>query len=170
MSNGQNLITDLGIAKLTAAMGTGKAVAITHVALGDGNSQTYEPSPQATALRREIVRKPIQTQHMIDPKTWRIKAVFEADTPRFPVREIGFFDDAGDLISLWAGENIHPRETGAIDYALDLVLNFGQIADGLIIVDAPDDALFLMSLASAVAITNLQHEQLRQRFILRGSR
>ncbi len=37
------LITDIGLNKITAAAGGASAVAITHVALGDGGGAAYEP-------------------------------------------------------------------------------------------------------------------------------
>jgi len=161
------LLTDIAEAKLTAAAGSGTQVAITHIALGDGNGANYAPSYAQTALQREMARQAIQTRHIVGTNAWRVKAEFDPDTPAFGVREMGFFDADGDLIAVWAGNDVVPRLTGAITYLVDHVLSFTRVADGLVIVNAPDDVLFDNSVRAATALANLQLEQLRQADTLR---
>lgn len=161
-SNGIELITDIGEGKLNQALGSGVAVNITEIALGDGNGAAYNPSAGQTALKRERARKPIERQHMVGTNAWRVTVEFDHDTPAFWVREIGFFDAEGDLIAIWAGANIDARQTGAIDYALEHILNLSRVKDGLVIVNAPDDQVFALALTNGTAIANLQLEQLRQ--------
>lgn len=161
------LLTDIAEAKITAAAGSGTAVAITHIALGDGNGGNYAPSYSQTALRREKARQAIQTRHIVGTNAWRVKAEFDPDTPAFAVREMGFFDADGDLIAIWAGNDVVARQTGAITYLVDHVLSFTRVDDGLVIVNAPDDALFGLSVTTATALANLQLEQLRQAETLR---
>lgn len=156
------LLTDIAEAKITAAAGSATAVAITHIALGDGNGGNYAPSYAQTALRREKARRAILTRHLVDTNAWRVKAEFDPDTPEFAVREIGFFDADGDLIAVWAGNDVVPRHTGALTYLVDHVLAFTRVANGLVIVNAPDDALFDLAVTTGTAIANLQTEQLRQ--------
>ena len=60
------LLTDIAEAKITAAAGSATAVAITHIALGDGNGGNYAPSYAQTALRREKARRAILTRHLVD--------------------------------------------------------------------------------------------------------
>lgn len=161
-SNGTELITDVGEAKLNLALGTGVAVQITHVAMGDGNGANYNPGFGQTALKRELARNPIDRQHMVGSNAWRVTVEFDHDTPAFWVREIGFFDAEGDLIAIWAGADVTARQTGAIDYMLDHILNLSRVQDGLVIVNAPDDGLFDLAVTTGLAIANLQLEQLRQ--------
>jgi len=136
------ILTDIAEAKITQAAGSGSQVAITHVALGDGNGATYAGDFGQTSLRRERVRVPIERRHIVSPSAWRVKAEFGADTFAFDVREAGFFDADGDLIALCTFPAAEVRRTGAIVYLIDHVLNFSRVAEGLIIVDAPDDELF----------------------------
>lgn len=161
-SNGLELITDIGEAKLNQALGSGVAVNITEIALGDGNGATYNPANGQTALKRELARKPIERQHIVGQNAWRVTVEFDHDTPAFWVREIGFFDAEGDLIAIWAGIDIDARQTGAIDYALEHILNLSRVKDGLVIVNAPSDALFDLSIATGIALAGLQLEQLHQ--------
>lgn len=161
------LLTDIAEAKITAAAGSGTAVAITHIALGDGIGANYAPSYSQTSLRRELARQAIQTRHMVGTNAWRVKAEFDPNTPAFSVREMGFFDADGDLIAIWAGNDVVARQTGAITYLVDHVLSFTRVDDGLVIVNAPDDIVFDLAVSAGSAIANLQLEQLRQADVLR---
>jgi hypothetical protein len=165
----RTILTDLAEAKITQAAGSNTQVAITHIALGDANGANYEPQYGQTALQREKVRKPIATRHLADANTWRVKAEFGPETEAFAVREIGFFDANGDLIAIWAGNDVVPRQTGAITYLVDHVLNFSRVAEGLVIVNAPDDDTFDLAVTTGIAIANLQLEQLRQRDAIRAA-
>lgn len=163
LDDGQIIITDIGDRKLNIALGSESAVVISHVALGDGGGVKYVPGYAQTELENEVIRAPIARRHVADDHAWRIAVEFgAADLPNFTVREIGFFDEDGDLIYLWAGTNIHDRQLGAIDYLLDQVLDLSHVQDGLVIVNAPDDALFDLTVTTSLAIVNLQTEQLRQ--------
>lgn len=163
----KTILTDLAEAKITQAAGSNTQVAITHIALGDANGANYDPQYGQTALQREKVRKPIATRHLADANTWRVKAEFGPETEAFAVREVGFFDADGDLIAIWAGNDVVPRQTGAITYLVDHVLNFSRVAEGLVIVNAPDDTIFDLSVTTAHALANIQLEQLRQADLLR---
>lgn len=159
MSDGTDIYTNLGLSKIRTAAGSGSQVRISHVALGDGNGAAYAPDHAQTALRREIVRQPIERRHQVEPNAWRIKAEFGPDTAAFRVREMAFIDEDGDVIALWAGLNVGVRETGVITYLVDHVLQFGGIDDGLVVVAAPDDELFDFAVA-------MLEEQASQRVVL----
>ncbi|MEH6521227.1 phage tail-collar fiber domain-containing protein [Sulfitobacter sp.] len=156
------LLTDIAEAKITAASGSGTQVAITHIALGDGNGANYAPSYSQTSLQRELARQAIQVRQMLGSNAWRVKAEFDPDTVAFGVREMGFFDADGDLIAVWAGNDVVPRQTGAITYLVDHVLSFTRVEGGLVIVNAPDDFVFDLAVTTGTAIANLQLQQLRQ--------
>lgn len=169
-SDGTILITDVGHAKINAAVSANTKVEISHVALGDGNGGVYEPGYGQTALKREKSRVAIKSRHIGGSNTWVIKAEFDADTtPTFWVREIAFVDTEGNVIFLWAGADISPRQTGAIDYLIDHALNMDRVKNGVVIVAAPDDAVFDLSVTTGIAIANLQLEQLRQADAIRAA-
>jgi hypothetical protein len=156
------ILTDIAEAKITQAAGSGSQVAITHVALGDGNGTSYNGDFGQTSLRRERVRVPIERRHFVSPNAWRVKAEFGADTVAFDVREAGFFDADGDLIALCTFPPAEVRRTGAIVYLIDHVLNFSRVAEGLIIVDAPDDFLVFFQVATLTSLANIRLEQFKQ--------
>lgn len=93
---------------------------------------------------------------------------FGTDVPSFTVREIGFFDSVGDLIFVIAGASMHEGATGAYDLLYDAYLNLSSIKEGLVVVDAPDNALFDLAVATGTALANLQLEQLRQADAIRA--
>lgn len=158
----KTLLTNVAEVKINAAAGSGLSVAITHVALGDGNGANYNPSHSQAALVRERARQPIAKRHIVDPNAWRVKAEFDPNTPTFEVREIGFFDGDGDLIAIWAGNDVVPRQTGAITYLIDHVLSFTRVDSGLVIVNAPDDVLFDLAVSTATSLAELHQEQFTQ--------
>ncbi|SDW13925.1 Phage tail-collar fibre protein [Sulfitobacter pontiacus] len=162
------ILTDIAEAKITQAAGSGSQVAITHVALGDGNGASYNGDFDQTYLRRERVRVPIERRHIVSPNAWRVKAEFGAETVAFDVREAGFFDADGDLIALCTFPAAEVRRTGAIVYLIDHVLNFSRVAEGLIIVDAPDDDLFDHVVTNLETQVIFATEQFDQRIAIRA--
>lgn len=162
------LITDIGLNKIAAAAGNASAVAITHVALGDGGGAAYEPDFAQTTLQSEVIRRAIDQRVQIEPKTWLVRASFAADiVPVMQVREIGFFDGDGDLIVIVAGATFQPRSLGGFDYILEQPLNFDRAAEGVVIVDAPDWELLDHAVInlSTQAIQGLNQFDLRLRML-----
>jgi phage-related tail fiber protein len=159
----QSIITNLGESLLAAAAGSTSAVEITHVAFGDGNGAAYAPAFSQVALKKERLRVQIESQQLLEGNGWRIKAVVPADTAPFDVCEIGFFTAAGELIALWAGVDVTSRRVGIVTYEINHFLDFSGVADGLLIINAPDDELFnhavLNLAADATGAINLLHER-----------
>lgn len=161
------IITNLGRERIATAAGSGAAVEITKVALGDGNGSVYTPDGGEIALRGEQTRVEIDTRYQLANKEWRVSATFPPSTPTFTVREAGFFNAAGDLIFLTAFESGEAHQAGGYEYLLDHVLSFEATADGVVIVEAPDDVIFGHAVVTGTAIVNLQLEQLKQADALR---
>lgn len=163
------LITDVGLQRLSTAAGSGGQVAITHVALGDGNGARYEASADQTALRRERARVGISSRRQIDGGQWLVRSEFPPDeTVIFEIREFGFFDADGALIFVWAEQGVQIGQAGLTTFLLDHALDFSQVRDGLIFVDAPqDDALdeaFGLSVVATLARQTLDHHTLWEAF------
>ncbi|MGR3435275.1 MAG: phage tail-collar fiber domain-containing protein [Shimia sp.] len=162
------LITDVGLNKIATAAGGASAVAITHVALGDGNGAAYEPGFEQTTLQNEVIRGAIDQRVQIEPKTWLVRASFAADiVPTMQVREIGFFDGDGDLIVIVAGATFQPRSLGGFDYILEQPLNFDRAAEGVILVQAPDWELFDHAVLNIETHAIIAAEQWDQRIMIR---
>lgn len=150
-----NIITDVGEEKLRLAMGSGSQVAISHIALGDASGVAYDPAFEQVALVNERARQPIASRIFQGDGSWVVNAAFPTDTPAFDVYEIGFFDVDGDLIALWAGVDVVPRKTGVIEYLVKHVLNLSKVADGLIVISAPDDEAHSLSVVMATAFAKV---------------
>lgn len=169
-NDGTTIITDIGHDVIQAAVKAKTKVRIARVSLGDGNGAKYNPGEGQTALRRELTQIPITRQTSIDGAVWRVTAEFaEASTPPMIVREIGFYDDQGRMIFLWAGHDIKDRHTGGIDYILEHVLALDRIKNGVVIIDAPSDTTFDLALVTAHATAQMQLEQLRQGDAIRSA-
>ena len=161
------ILTDIAEAKITEAAGSGSQVAITEIALGDGNGASYVGDFAQTALVRERARLPVERRHIISPNAWRVKAEFGPETAAFFVREAKFFDADGDLIALATFPEAEVRQTGTIAYLIDHVLEFSRVSDGLVIVDAPDDDLFDHAVLNLETHAIVAAEQYDQRMMIR---
>ena len=162
------ILTTLGKTLIRNAAGDGSAVAISHVALGDGLGVAYDPAKTQTALRRERARQPIERRHALGADSWRVVAEFPPETPAFTIREMGFFTAANEMIALWAGLDIDVRQAGVIAYIVDHVLNFSDVDSGLVIIDAPDDDLFDLAILQIESHAILAAEQFRQALEIRA--
>lgn len=140
MSNGTNIFTNRGLTKIRDAAGSGAQVKIKYIALGDGQGVGYAPSAKQTTLRRERLRTEIERHYPVGPNAWHVKASFPPEATEITVREIGFLDETGELIALWAGLDVgNNRKTGTIEYLINHVIAFDGIADGVVIMSAPLD-------------------------------
>lgn len=163
----QTLLTSRALEKITIASGSeGTPVAVTHIAIGDGNGSNYTPSREQTALIREQARVPIARRHIIEPNAWRATAEFSADLDPFQVREVGFFDEDGELVAVWAGLDVEPATTGSFTFIAEHILSFSNVEQGLIVVNAPDDGVFDLAVKTATALATMRLEQMRQADVL----
>jgi len=160
--DGIDILTHVGLAKIRDAVGSDEALRIRWIALGDGGGLPYDPAPSQTRLRRERLRTEISSHYKIGDNAWHVRADFPASGDTVTIREMGFFADDGTLISVWAGQDVAPRETGAHIFVLKHVIAFDGVSDGVITVEAADDQLFQTALITATAIANLQLVQLEQ--------
>jgi phage-related tail fiber protein len=96
------IVTDVGLAKLTALTTTGGHLALSQLAVGDGGGEAYDPTAEATALRHEVYRADLHNV-VIDPDnpTWvRCEMVLPPQVGGWMIRECGLFDTDGDLIAI----------------------------------------------------------------------
>lgn len=138
MTQGVDIYTTLGLRKIRNAAGSASQVKIKYIALGDGLGVAYAPLASQTALRRERLRTEIERHYPVGDNAWYVKAAFAPGVAAITVREMGFFDEDGDLIALWAGTDVGDlRSTGPHEYLIQHTLDFSAIESGLLIVDAP---------------------------------
>ncbi|EFI6017263.1 phage tail protein, partial [Escherichia coli] len=96
-------ITDTGAKKLAqAAAPDGKPVRLTHMAVGDGGGTLPTPDSKQTRLVHEVWRHTVNRVILDATHQNRIIAelVIPPETGGFWIREIGVFDEHGDLIAV----------------------------------------------------------------------
>ncbi len=99
----KTVITDTGAKKLAqAAAPDGKPVRLTHMAVGDGGGTLPTPDSKQTRLVHEVWRHTVNRVILDATHQNRIIAelVIPPETGRFWIREIGVFDEHGDLIAV----------------------------------------------------------------------
>lgn len=95
-----SIVTTKGKEKITKAILEGKKVNIIEFAAGDGGGQYYQPTEIQTALNGEKWRGAVQECKVNpdSPNLIEIIAVIPPNEGGFTIREIGAFDDEGNLI------------------------------------------------------------------------
>ncbi|EJF7655167.1 phage tail protein [Escherichia coli] len=99
----KTVITDTGAKKLAqAAAPDGKPVRLTHMAVGDGGGTLSTPDSKQTRLVHEVWRHTVNRVILDATHQNRIIAelVIPPETGGFWIREIGVFDEHGDLIAV----------------------------------------------------------------------
>ncbi|EPY2510963.1 phage tail protein [Escherichia coli] len=99
----KTVLTDTGAKKLAqAAAPDGKPVRLTHMAVGDGGGTLPTPDSKQTRLVHEVWRHTVNRVILDATHQNRIIAelVIPPETGGFWIREIGVFDEHGDLIAV----------------------------------------------------------------------
>lgn len=95
-------ITTAGSTLITNCILAGTKLKITQAAAGDGGGSYYVPSVEQTELVRELWRGPIVSaeQNPTVPNMMDVKIVIDDSVGNFIVREMGLFDEDGNLIAI----------------------------------------------------------------------
>ncbi|EAA9741606.1 tail fiber protein [Salmonella enterica] len=96
------LLTDWGMAKIASALADKKQIHLQKMAVGDGGGQYYEPTASQTNLRHEVWRGEMNTLTVApNNPNWLIaELVLPEEIGGWYVREVGVFDDEGELIAI----------------------------------------------------------------------
>lgn len=96
------LLTDRGMAKIASALADKKQLHLQKMAVGDGGGQYYEPTASQIKLRHEVWRGEMNTLTTApNNPNWLIaELVLPEDVGGWYVREVGVFDDEGELIAI----------------------------------------------------------------------
>lgn len=92
--------TITGLERMAQAESTGLPINLTHVAVGDGDGNAVEPTPDMVDLVRERFRTEIGAVYTTaaQPNKFTVEATIPASEGGFTMREIGVFDADGHLI------------------------------------------------------------------------
>lgn len=96
------VLTNIGAQKIAAATAANTTIALTEIAIGDGNGAVPVPNITQTALVHEVFRTELSELKVDAVNTNQIiaRAVIPASEGNFWVREVGIFDADGDLIAV----------------------------------------------------------------------
>ncbi|RNB72186.1 phage tail protein [Brevibacillus panacihumi] len=100
--NFYTIVTNIGKAKIANATALGTKVNIVQMAVGDGNGVYYNPTENQTSLRHEVWRGSINSIKPDEQNPYWVvtEIVIPSDVGGFTIREVGVFDDQGDLIAV----------------------------------------------------------------------
>lgn len=96
------IVTDLGTNKMLRAIKEGKKVNVTHIAVGDGEGEYYQPTADMTALKNELWRGEVNSCRISEESEnlLIIESVIPSDAGGFTVREMAAFDEEGVMIAI----------------------------------------------------------------------
>ncbi|EBA9137325.1 phage tail protein [Salmonella enterica] len=96
------LLTDRGMAKIASALADKRQIHLQKMAVGDGGGQYYEPTASQTNLCHEVWRGEMNTLTVApNNPNWLIaELVLPEEIGGWYVREVGVFDDEGELIAI----------------------------------------------------------------------
>ncbi len=137
-------LTEAGYQKV---MANGDAmVSLSYIALGSGPGYSVDFRDTRTSLSNEVVRRQIdshQREEIVDENGNNLArldfAAIFSDSSSFDVWEIGFFDEAGDLIYIWSStdEEYAPKRTHIhLVVAMSQYLLFDEEAANITVNDA----------------------------------
>lgn len=95
-------LTAVGEAKDANAKALGTALKLTEMAVGDGNGALPIPDRARTSLVRQVRRAPLNTlkPDPLNPGQLIAEQIIPEDVGGWWIRELGIYDDAGDLIAI----------------------------------------------------------------------
>ena len=96
------LVTDSGTRKMLEALNEEKKVNVTQFAVGDGGGRYYTPTTEATRLKNEVWRGPVNACYISKDSgnLLIVESVIPSDIGGFTIREMGLYDDTGVLIAI----------------------------------------------------------------------
>lgn len=117
------LVTDSGTRKMLEALNEEKKVNITEFAVGDGGGRFYNPTTEATALKNEVWRGPVNACYISEDSEnlLIVESVIPSDVGGFTIREMGLFDEDGVLIAICSTPDTQKvRVSDGVVHELDL--------------------------------------------------
>ena len=160
----KTVITDTGAKKIAQAVSPdGKPVRLTHMAVGDGGGTLPIPDSKQTSLVHEVWRHTVNSVTLDATHQNRIitELVVPPETGGFWIREIGVFDEFGDLIAVGnTAESYKPTVTEGSGRAQTFrtILTVSNTAT----VELNMDSTILMASMNYVDDKLKEHEQSRR--------
>ena len=140
MATYSTIHTTYGLARIASAEATGTPINLTHFAVGDGSGSPVLPLPGMTALTNERWRTTIN-RIVLDPANpgrVYVEGVIPFDQGGWMIREIGIFDDAGQLFAVGNFPDVYktiPSDGSSNDVVVRVELFFSNAAVITLLID-----------------------------------
>ncbi len=136
----KTLLTKFGTAKLAEIQATNSPLNLKYMAVGDGGGQAVQPNSKQTALIGEKYRAQINTltQDNSNNSYYIAELVVPADVGGWYVREIGLYDDKGNLFAVGnVPETYKPllSSGSSRDQVFRMIVEIGNSANVVLIID-----------------------------------
>ncbi|AUR88219.1 hypothetical protein NVP1111B_25 [Vibrio phage 1.111.B._10N.286.45.E6] len=120
------IATAVGLRKLNTASLAGSKVEITKVKYGDSSGIEYQPTGDELDIKNTVYESKVNSVNVDDlnPNWVNIESVIPSNIGGFWVREMGLYDESGDMIFITA---VSPREKPvgqpqSIDMSFDIIV------------------------------------------------
>ncbi len=144
MANYRTILTNIGLAKIAAAIAdadevTPPSVAVSSMVFGDGNGNPTTPVETQDALVREVYQATLNRLELnLETNRYIAEAVIPADEGGWTVREVGLLDTDGDLFAVASFPDVYKPTAGegaVRDLVVRLVFEVTNAAEVELIVD-----------------------------------
>lgn len=142
------VVTNAGLDAAINADDLGLKVQVSHIAFGDATNRRYNATASQTSLRRERVRIPVLGGEDISPTEIMVQGLLDTG-PQFNINEVGFYDEDGTLIVVWANADFTlATKTPGIPFAMALNLALAGIPPGSVTLNVSGPSINLTLLGS----------------------
>jgi len=158
------ILTDIGQQKVAAFASGGEKVNITAFVVGDANGEYYTPTTDMTAIKNEVWRGVVSNTDVVKDaqNVIRVSNVIPADVNGFIVREMGLYDESGQLIAIGNAPPM-PKvmlEEG-VSTELDLSMRFAvKNTEALTFVTDPHTVIMTKDMLDTHNVDNNAHKEL----------
>ena len=158
------ILTDIGQQKVSAFASGGEKVNITAFVVGDANGEYYTPTTDMTAIKNEVWRGVVSNADVVKDaqKVMRVSTVIPAEVNGFIVREMGLYDESGQLIAIG---NTPPMPKVMLEEGVSTELNLSmrfavKNTEALTFVTDPHTVIMTKDMLDTHNVDNHAHKEL----------
>ncbi len=158
------ILTDIGQQKVSAFASGGGKVNISAFIVGDANGEYYTPTTDMTAIKNEVWRGVVSNADVVKDaqKVMRVSTVIPAEVNGFIVREMGLYDESGQLIAIG---NTPPMPKVMLEEGVSTELNLSmrfavKNTEALTFVTDPHTVIMTKDMLDTHNVDNHAHKEL----------
>ncbi|MEY8322196.1 phage tail protein [Lachnospiraceae bacterium 46-61] len=158
------ILTDIGQQKVSAFASGGEKVNITAFVVGDANGEYYTPTTDMTEIKNEVWRGVVSNADVVKDaqNVMRVSTVIPAEVNGFIVREMGLYDENGQLIAIG---NTPPMPKVMLEEGVSTELNLSmrfavKNTEALTFVTDPHTVIMTKDMLDTHNVDNNAHKEL----------